>query len=190
MRTPKDLASDALTTEAEHARRAAALRRLAGGIRVQMQGALGLSAKERKTLADAQGLLEKMADVSKQAAVLAKKRSGDRAVREKATRLAMKANFARLSSVGDQVALIDAVNNEVLTRATPNTNGLQRLRSEFDEALDGLAQSQARQSNNNQPEVLVAEAWARFERIKAATQAKHKALIDALGEGAVEIGRA
>jgi hypothetical protein len=117
-----------------------------------MQGALGLSAKERKTLADAQGLLEKTADVSKQAAALAKQRSVDRAVREKAARLAMKVNFARLSSVGDQVALIDAVNNEVLTRATPNTNGLQRLRSEFDDALDGLARSLARQGNNKQPE--------------------------------------
>jgi hypothetical protein len=78
----------------------------------------------------------------------------------------------------------------VLTRATPNTNGLQLLRSEFDEALDSLAQSLARQGNDKPPEVLVAEAWARFERIKAATQVKHGALIDALSDGVVAIGRA
>ena len=180
MRTAKDLANDALTSETEHKRRAAALRRLAGGVRAHVDGVLDLTAKERKALGDAQVVLERMADVSKQAAALAKKRSVDRAVREKAIRLAMKANFARLSSVGDQVALIAAVNNEVLTRAVANTDSLRRLRSEFADTLDALGRSLARQGNDKKPDELVAEAWARFERTKAAALAKHRALIDAL----------
>lgn len=182
MRTPRDLANDALTSDAEHARRASALRRLASGIRAQVEGVLGLSDKERKALADTHGLLEKMAEVSKQAAALAKKRNVDRALRENVLRAAIKANFAILNSVADQVALIDAVNNDVLTGATPNTNKLQRLRAEFDDALDGLVLLLARQGNDKRPEVLVAEAWARFERTKAATQARRKALIDALSD--------
>lgn len=180
MRTPKDLVKDALASEAEHTRRATALRRLVGGIRAQMEGVLSLSDKERKALGDACGLLEKMADVSKQAAALAKQRSVDRAGREKAIRLVMKANFACLDSVGDQVALIDAVNNEVLTGAVPNTNKLPRLRAEFNEAIDALARSLAREASDKRAETLVAEAWARFERANAATQARYKVLIDAL----------
>lgn len=189
MRTPGDLAKDALTSAAEHARRATALRRLAGSVRAQIVGVLGLNDKERKTLADAHGLLERMADLSKQAAVLAKKRSSDRAAREQAIRLAMNANFARLSSVGDQVALIAAVNNEVLTGAVPNADHLRRLRDEFIDALDGLVSSLARQDNDKRPEALVAEAWARFERTKAATQATHRVLIDDLNKPMKEPSR-
>lgn len=189
MRTPADLANDALTSEAEHKRRAAALRRLAGGIRAQVDGVLGLTVKERRALADAHVLLERMADISKQAAALAQKRSVDRAVREKAIRLAMKANFACLSSVGDQVALISAVNNEVLTGAVPSTDRLRRLRDEFNDALDSLGRSLARQGNDKRPDALVAEAWARFERDKPATQAKHRGLIDALTSPVLAAGK-
>lgn len=180
MRTPKDLADHALTSDAEHARRATALRRLAGGIHSQTKGVLGLSDKERKTLTDAHALIEKMADVSKQAAAIAKQRRLDRVGRERAIRMAMKTNFVRLTSVEDQVALIGMVNRDVMTPAVPGAKNLRRLRAEFDEALDGLAGLLAR-SNDRSPEALVAEAWTRFERTKAATQTKHRVLIEALG---------
>lgn len=189
MRTAKDLIKDALASEAEHARRAAALRRLVGGIRAQMEGVHGLNDKERKALVDACGLLEKMADVSKQAAALAKKRGVDRAEREQAIRLVMKANFACLNAVGDQVALIHAVNSEVLTGAVPGTNKLQRLRVEFNDAIDALARSLAHKGDDKRPQALVAEAWARFERTHAATQVKHKVLIEALSQPELLPGR-
>lgn len=180
MRIAKDLIKDALASEAEHARQATALRRLVGGIRAQMEGVHGLTDRERKALVDACGLLEKMADVSKQAAALAKKRGVDRAQREQVIRLVMKANFACLDAVGDQVALIDAVNNEVLTGAVPGTNKLQRLRAEFNDAIDALSRLLAHKGDDKRPQALVAEAWARFERTNAATQAKYKVLIEAL----------
>jgi hypothetical protein len=138
--------------------------------------------KERKTLTGALGLLEKMADVSQQAATLAKKRSTERAARERAIRLAMKTSFTALSSVEDRVALIVAVNAEVLTPAVPNADNLQRIGDEFKEALDGLVQALARKGGDKRPEALVVEAWARFELGKAATQAKHREFIESLNQ--------
>jgi hypothetical protein len=182
MRTPKDMAVDALASEAEHTRRATALRRLASGVRAQSVGALGLNEKERKTLTDAVGLLDKMTDVSSQAAALAKRRSAERAARERAIRSATKTSFASLTSVEDQVALIYAVNAQVLTTTVPHADKLRRLREEFNDALDGLVQSLASKSGDKRPEVLVVEAWARFEASKASAQANHSGLIDALNK--------
>ena len=180
MRTPRELASDALTSEAEHARRAAALRRLAGGIRSHSEGVMGLSAKERKILADAQAMLERMADTSKQAAVLAKKRLSDRAQREKAIRAAMAKTFAALGSAADQVALIGAVNDEVLAAAARNGNKLRDLGAEFKATLDDLTRTLAQRDSDKPPGELVAEAWGKFQRAKPGILVKHGAIVAAV----------
>ena len=181
MQTPRELASDALTSEAEHARRAAALRRLASGIRSHSEGVLGLSAKERKVLADAQALLERMANTSKQAGLLAKKRSAERAQRERAIRTAMAKTFAALGSTADQVALIGAVNDQVLAAAAGNGNRLRELGVEFKAAVDDLARTLAHQDSDKQPGELVAEAWGKFQRAKPGILVKYRSLITAVG---------
>ena len=90
VKSPRDVLSDSpLHSDAEHSRRATTLRRLAGGVRAQQAAALGLNDKQRKLLADAADLLDRIADTSKKAAVLAKKRAADLARREKVVAAAM-----------------------------------------------------------------------------------------------------
>jgi hypothetical protein len=169
MRSVRDLAGDALTSEKEHARRATTLRRLAGGLRAQSAGPLELDAKERKLLASAAALLEAMADASKKAAALAKKRAADRAAREKALRAAMRLNFAALVSTEDRIALIAAVQSYSLEGGPSRFADPRRLREVFDDAIEGLASSLARSDNTRTPAAAVAEAWAKFDRVRSLT---------------------
>jgi len=180
MRTPQDLASNFLVSDGEHGRRATTLRRLAGGVRAQSVGELGLNNRERKVLGDATALLERMADASKQAAGLAKKRAVDLATREKSVRAAMSSNFGALASVADQVALIGAVQNHVLKDGMGRFDDPRRLREAFADAIASLAYTIARFDDKETAEVVVAEAWAKFEEAKSSIQTRHQPLIDAL----------
>ena len=56
----------------------------------------------------------------------------------------------------------------------------RRLREEFEDAVAGLAHSLARQGDPKTAQLIVAEAWAKFQQAKASIQAKHQVLIDAL----------
>jgi hypothetical protein len=178
MRSLRDLAGDALTSEKEHARRATTLRRLAGGLRAQSAGPLELDAKERKLLASAAALLESMAEMSKKAAALAKKRASDRAAREKAVRVAMRSKFAALSSVADRVALIGAVQSYSLDHDPHRLEDPRVLREVFDDAVDGLTSNLARSGDTRTPATAVAEAWAKFESARPAILRKHRVLIE------------
>ena len=77
MRTPQQLAENILVGSDEHKKRATTLKRLSGGLRAHCVGDLALDKREQKILAEAAGLLDRMADTSARAAALVKKRRDD-----------------------------------------------------------------------------------------------------------------
>ncbi len=176
MRSPEDLASAALVSTTEHAKRATTLRRLATGLRAQSTGELGLTAKERNVLTNAALLLDDMALISQKATVLSKRRAADLAGREREVRSAMCANFGTLVSIEDQVALIGAAQSFSLQNSE-RFNDPRHLGEAFEEAITGLAESLARASDKKPAQAVVNQAWAKFLESKASIQAKHHALI-------------
>ena len=180
MRTPKDLAANRLVGQDEHVRRSTTLRRLAGGIRTQVQSDLDLDARERKTLVDAAALLERMADASKSAAALVQKRRAEEGKREAEIRQHMKSNFGALCTPGDQVALIAAVKSYALKGDAQRFKDPSALRDEFDDALESLSYTLMRSQENVAAMQVVEQAWQKFVEAKAGLLAKHQVLIDAL----------
>lgn len=176
MRTPQNLASAALATGTEHAKRASTLRRLATGLRAQSTGELGLNDKERKVLTSAALLLEEMATASQQAAVLSKRRATALADREREVRSAMRANFGALASIEDKVALIGAAQSYSLHNPELFKNP-HHLGEAFEDAITGLVESLARATGAKPAHAVVNQAWAKFLESKASIQAKHRALI-------------
>jgi hypothetical protein len=84
MRTPKEVVANDSANAAEHARSAAAIRRLAGGVRAQLATDRVMTAKERGILEAAAEVLDRLAQVRGEAAKLAKKHRDDLAARERA----------------------------------------------------------------------------------------------------------
>lgn len=76
MKTPQELAANPLDCHTEHARRATALRRMAGGIRATGTGPYGLNQLETETLLDAMLVLQDVATMNQKACELAKKLRG------------------------------------------------------------------------------------------------------------------
>jgi len=179
MRTPQQLAENILVGSDEHKKRATTLKRLSGGLRAHSVGELALDKREQKILAEAAGLLDRMADTSARAAALVKKRRHDHERRAKSITEAMQPTFASLNAVSDQVALIAAVSAYVLEEPRCLEDP-RRLQEAFDEALGSLADSLARPADTRKVDQVVAQAWQKFVDSKAEIQAQHRNLIDAL----------
>lgn len=185
-KSAQELAATPYRSESEFAQQATTFRRLASGLRNSASYAgsgpdalFGLDEREMKTLLGAAAVLEKMAAVSTQAAVIGKKREEVRAARERDVRAAMAGNFGALTSAADQVALIAAVNGYLLMHGDFTRKGM--LECCFNDAITGIAhQLSDPDKSATSATTLVDEAWARFVSAKASLQAKHQSIIDAL----------
>ncbi|MBW8831579.1 MAG: hypothetical protein JF606_19605 [Burkholderiales bacterium] len=179
MRTPQQMAENLLVGSDEHKRRATLLKRLAGGLRAQTVGELGLDERERKILAQAAGLVDRMALASAGAAVLSKKRRDKLERRAQSITKAMQPTFGSLKAVGDQVAVIAAVSDYVLEEPH-RFKDPRRLQEAFDEALGSLADSRSRTADTRKVDQVVAQAWQKFKDAKTDLQAQYRDLIEAL----------
>jgi len=172
------MAENLLVGSDEHKKRATLLKRLAGGLRAQAVGELGLDERERKILAQAAGLVDRMALASASAAVLSKKRRDGLERRAQNITKAMQPTFGSLKAVSDQVAVIAAVNGSVLEE--PHRFNPRRLQEAFDEALGSLADSLARTADTRKVDQVVVQAWQKFNDAKTDLHAQHQDLIEAL----------
>lgn len=106
MNTAKQLAAGFHYRGAELAKNATTCRRLATGLAAHHVDLLGLTQRDRETLASASTLLREMAAVYAKAATLRKAAEAARAQWVKTARAAMKHNFDTLTTTADKVALI------------------------------------------------------------------------------------
>lgn len=182
MKTVKELAAERFEGPDTLKRRAVGLRRLCGGLRTEAERAkdTGLTDKELRTLKEATDILF----------ILAARYDGARKEKQKLlnavqamevkVREAMKGKFDELTSIPDQVALV-AATAEYQIR---NLSTLADLRDAMKENTDYLARRFAEQSMSREPKEVVAEAWDKFQTIRASLQSKHAATIGRLATSA------
>jgi hypothetical protein len=89
-------------------------------------------------------------------------------------------NFAALSTVADQVALIGAVKRYILRENEDLVGDLRGLRTQFADSIDSLAYTLAGQAKDRSPASVVNEAWVKFQADKATIQRKYQRIIDSL----------
>jgi hypothetical protein len=180
MKSAKELVEIVANPE-ELKRRALALRRLAGSVRAEADRTYtGLSTKDIHLLQNAASLLEKIAANHKAATTLAQANATAKLKAERALHLAIQANFCKLVSIPDQIALIAAVNPGQL-----KNQGIQSaadLRAAFEEAITSLVWRLTEKALQQKPAQVVAEAWARFSDTRADLVKQHTPLIERLQE--------
>jgi hypothetical protein len=169
MRKPAELIDmNYWTGGKEFKSRSSNLKRLAGGIRSQIDGAhhFGLTAKELKILENAQSLLASMSSTLLQASKLKDRIRADREAKRKEARAAVGKTFGQLASTPDQIALISMINRYMIVEiAKPSILQLQFLQQQFEDALDSIAFDIA---NKDAPvDSAVKEAWQRYSERKS-----------------------
>lgn len=182
MKTVKELAADRLDTPDSHKRRATGLRRLSGGLRTEAERSndTGLSDKELRTLKEAADILSALATRFDGAGKERKKVLDARVAMEVKVRAAMQGNFATLTSIPDQVAFVAATSEYQIK----NLLTLADLKDAIKENTDFVAYRLAEQSMSRYPEDVVADAWNRFQAMRAGLQDKHAAAIGRLSTSA------
>jgi hypothetical protein len=181
MRTAESLVATQAGSAQEHARSAAAARRLAGGVRAQLAADRLLTAKERKVLEEAAQLLDGLAQVRLQASKLAKEQREALVAREKSIASALKAAIGPLSAVADQIAFVGAVDRFALEDAHARFRDPRALASAVTEAMETLTTVLARQPGAKTPRALAEEASVKFRAARASIEAGHQELIADLG---------
>lgn len=178
MKKPEDLAAMPLTSADEHKRRGTTLRRVAGGIEAQLSGPFELSAQEKTLLQEAARLLNRMANISLQAAKLRQRANAAAEARRTSIKAAAASTFGSLSSVADKVALVAAVQSYSLRAnsysLSVHPHALEQL---FAEAQDGLVWTLAGSDLSTPHEVLVSQAWQKFLDGRDAILAQYKEII-------------
>lgn len=179
MKSAAEWKTDTLTSTVEHKRRTTALRRLATGIRSEIEGfrTSGLDDKEQKILAQAAALLEKLASIREKAKNDTANRAAAFKSREKKIKAAMSNNFSKLVTIPDMVALVAAVQSYNLREW--GAKDLRDLKFYASESLDSLAYMLSGQSGS--VEDVVAVAWEKFKAARADLEAKHQSIITTLG---------
>lgn len=178
MKTIQELAAERFETPVSLKRRALGLRRLVGGLRAETERSrnTGLTDQELRALQGATDIFTTQASRYEGAVVEKRKARDAHGVMEGKVRAAMQANFATLTAIADQVAFI-AVNAE---HQIKNINTLADLREALKENTDYLVYSLAEQSISRDPQEVVADAWARFQSLRAKLLDKHAATIGRL----------
>lgn len=174
MKSAQELAAVFSTSPEEQKRQAVALRRLAGGVRAaaERKDSTGLSDKEVKALLSAVAVLDALATNHLKAQKLAQKSRDAQEAAERAVRTEMRANFDKLESVPDRVALIAAVSSYLLRDRLITT--LNDLHYYFKDSINGLSYSLSKKVVEGRlPQAVVAEAWATFEAGRADLRDKH-----------------
>lgn len=182
MKTVKELAAERFEGPDSLKRRAVGLRRLAGGLRAETERSndTGLTDKELRTLKEAADILSTLATRFDGAGKEKKKLLDARGAMEVKVREAMQGNFAALTSIPDQVAFV-AATAEYQIR---NLSTLADLRDAMKENTDYVAYRLAEQSMSRDPKEVVADAWNKFQTMRASLQDKHAATIGRLATSA------
>jgi hypothetical protein len=182
MKTVKELAADRLDTPDSLKRRATGLRRLSGGLRTETERSsdTGLNDKELRILKEAADILSVLATRFDGAGKERKKVLDARGAMEVKVRAAMQGNFATLTSIPDQVAFVAATSEYQIK----NLLTLADLNDAIKENIDFVAYRLAEQSMSRDPKDVVADAWNRFEAMRAGLQDKHAATIGRLATSA------
>lgn len=174
MKTAKELAATFSTSPEEQKRQAMALRRLAGGVRAaaERKDWTGLSDKEVKALLSAVAVLDTLATTHLKAQKLVQQSRDAQEAAECAVRAEMNANFDKLETVPDKVALIAAVSSYVLRNGSIST--LHGLDYHFKDSISGLSYSLSKKvAAGRSAQEVVTEAWAMFEAGRADLRDKH-----------------
>ena len=181
MKTPHELADSRLDWPDEHRKRAASLRRLAGGLNAEARRAedSGLSKQELLKLTAASEVLSKLGKAYSDAGVLAQQRRDDKERLRKLIRTSMGENFCRLKTIPERVALIAAVRSFVLRSWSPDMS-TQDLDSHFQEAIDSLVAILADLAKTRSVPEVVLEAWDKFTQNQHELEAKHVKVIGML----------
>lgn len=164
---------DKYVSPKDHKRRASGLKRLATGLRAEIiaKRTNGLSDKEAKILADAEGLLKELANLRLQAKKDTELRVKARSQRMEEINKCASDFFGKLVSVQDQVALIAGVNKSAV-RYILNMDCLEK---QFKEALSDIGWHLVDQPGT--PKELVTGLWAKFEGKKSPYLEAHADLI-------------
>lgn len=180
MKSAQELASSYGTSPKEQKRQALALRRLAGGLTaaIDRKDSTGLTDKEERTLRDAVAVLSTLANNHIKAEKLKQSEYDARDAAERSVRIAMGQNFIALSGIPDQVALIAAVSSYLLRDGA--VKNLADLKYHFDDNIDSLIYRLSTEAVKRTPQVVVDEAWRKFEGAKADLQEKQAAIIGRL----------
>jgi hypothetical protein len=200
MNTAKELAQSILRSGAEFATKATTCRRLAGGIAAVDANFLGLTDKQRATLAGARALLDEIAGTYAKAAKLKKQQEEARKKREQTIRAAMKSTFEALDNTADKVALIAFVSPWAFDAGSTVTNIKDAADAHYlfgqylRDQLNDLAYAITRRAADSAPPAeAVAAEWARFQEVRGKLQDKHARVIvtvDRLLAGAQTGGKA
>lgn len=178
MKTVKELAAERFESPDSLKRRAVGLRRLAGALRAEAERSndTGLTDKELRTLKEAGDVIATLATRFDGAGKERKKVLDARDAMEVKVRAAMQGNFATLTSIPDQVAFVAATSEYQIK----NLSTLADLRDAIKENTDFVAYRLAEQSMSRDPKDVVADAWNRFQSMRAGLQDKHAATIGRL----------
>jgi hypothetical protein len=174
MKSANELAATFSTSPEEQKRQAVALRRLAGGVRAAAarKESTGLTDKEVKALLNAVAVLDALATAHSKAQKLAQQSRDAQEAAERAVRAEMKANFDKLETVPDKVALIAAVSGYVLRGRLIAT--LSDMHYHFMDSINGLSYSLSKKvAAGRSAQDVVTEAWASFEAGRADLREKH-----------------
>jgi len=182
MKTVKELVAERFESPDSLKRRAVGLRRLVGGLRAESERSndTGLTDKELRTLKEAADILSTLAARFDGAGKERKKLLDARGAMEVKVREAMQSNFATLTSIPDQVAFVAATSEYQIK----NLSTLADLRDAVKENTDYVAYRLAEQSMSRDPKEVVADAWNKFQTMRASLQDKHAATIGRLATSA------
>lgn len=180
MKSANEIAQTVLVSEDEFERRATSLKRVASSVRSQLADTndlYGLSEKERKVLAEAGTLLEKMSQASKSAAKIRASNKEKREARVRKIQAGMAATFGTIDCVAGKVALITASSSYRLKYLT-----LGNFEEQFAEVLSDLPSYLSFSSSFRDltEEDTVKEAWALFIKERPRLEKEQAALIASL----------
>lgn len=182
MKTPSQLVEERHWSAIDHKKRATAIKRVAGGIRTELSSSkyVELPDADIKALQRAEAILGNLATLHNRAAKL--RQSQDDALQKAvaAAKAAMAANFGRLTSVADRVALIGAADSFQLRQGRVQT--LADLNYYFDEAMSSLAYRLGKEAilQKQAPTAVVAAAWQKFDGGRVELQARYGDVIRCL----------
>ncbi len=181
-----ELTSSLFVNSSEHKRRAATMRRLAGGLRSELASAeaSGLSELERETLKNALNLLSRMANARSEATAMAKKREDDRARRASMMKKAISDNFGKLNGPMDKICLIVVMRPFGCSRPEDVEHLIDRIKQGdmfylefyFKDALEWLIHRLSDQPGA--PDELVTAAWEKFLSARGEIEKKYAWVTD------------
>ena len=187
MKAAEDLATAIFANADQLKRRRSQLKRLAGGIRSELNASqsLELATSDTKVLTAAIGVLEQMARLCQSAEVICKRREAARASREKAIKRLLAPLFDSLTRIEDRVAIVAAVNEHCLRSGHVAT--MSDLDFYLDEARTHLTYVLTKDVGKL-PEQAVNDAWATFEEHKEGLIIKWRTSVARIGQSQAGAG--